>query len=811
MRTGLICITLFLLLFTVVSFAANTSYTIKQGDTLYDIAKRHNTSVSKIKQLNNFESNNLKIGSSILIPSNIVTYKIKSGDTLGSVAQKYGLSSSKEIIDFNGLDSSFVRVGQTIRIPSTATSKPVAAKPATVPTKNIVVKKEKKILNSSYTVTGGDSLYSIAIKHGTTVDSIKELNNLENNNLKIGQELRITKQAPAQKAVAKKTVIEKEVVKEVVVQETGPTNIYKVKSGDTISQIAEMHGVLTKDLKAHNNLESNNLKIGQLLTIPSATHSIVIVEKPKSFDPEIKPVEVKPVTVAKSTGIKLPAAVKPEQPKEQLSFPVNSEPVVQVVDVGPEPEDRYHVVEAGDTLGHIAVKYNLESSKTIIEANDLGKTNLKIGQKLLIPSDNTTVVAKSKIVTPAVSNQKNKKIPKPAVEKKIHTDTYTGSYRVRSGDTVSQIAEKFDIKTSDLKRANKLKNNNIRVGQKLSVPRTTSNLVTKSSKKDQVYIVRKGDTLNAIANKFNVKVKTLKKYNNLKTSRLDIGDRIRVPDSSLIVTKSGDIQYKVVKGDSLLKIANNFNVSVRSLKSANGLNSNNIHVGDKLIIPPTSTIKRSSGTSVAKSSKKSKNATIINYRVRGGDTLSSIARKHNSSVTKIKQANNLMGNSIYSGQKLKVPSKLYASTSKKSTKKKKSFTNEAELKDELINVAKRYLGAPYKFGGTSTKTGIDCSAYVNKVFKSFDVNLPRTARGIYKKGNHVSKSKLQKGDLVFFRTYAKFPSHVGIYMGDGTFIHASSAKKKVIITNFQGKYYQKRYIGAKRIKIKDSYAKNLNK
>jgi cell wall-associated NlpC family hydrolase len=170
-----------------------------------------------------------------------------------------------------------------------------------------------------------------------------------------------------------------------------------------------------------------------------------------------------------------------------------------------------------------------------------------------------------------------------------------------------------------------------------------------------------------------------------------------------------------------------------------------------------------------------------------------------------------MGSSIYSGQKLKVPSNIYASTSSKSVKTRNSFTNESELKDELIKVAKKYLGAPYKFGGTSTKTGIDCSAYVNKVFKSFDVYLPRTARGIYKKGNHVSKSKLQKGDLVFFRTYAKFPSHVGIYMGNGNFIHASSAKKKVIITKLSGNYYQKRYIGAKRIKIIDSYAKNINK
>ena len=793
MRTGLVSITLFLLFFTVVSFAANTTYTIQQGDTLYDIAKKHNTSVSKIKQANNIQSNNLKIGSSILIPSNIVTYKIKSGDTLGSIAQKYGLSSSKEIVEFNGLKSSFVKVGQTIRIPST----PTTAKPTAGPTKDIVVKKEKKILKSSHTVKKGDSLYSIAIKNGTTVDSIKELNNLENNNLQIGQELRLTKQSAAQKKIVKETVKEK------VVQVTGPNNIYKVKSGDTISQIAENHGVLTKDLKAHNNLDNNNLKIGQLLTIPSATHSIVIVEKPKNFEPAVKP-----VIVAKSSGIKLPEVVQPEQPKEQLSFPTYTEPAA-----APKNENKYHVVEAGETLGHIAVKYNLESSKTIIKANNLQKTNLYIGQQLLIPSKDNTAVAKSEAVTQEKSNQKNKKIPTRAVKKQIHTDTYTGSYRVRNGDTVSQIAEKFNVRTADLKKANGLTNNNIRIGQKLAVPRTTSNLVAKSSKKDRVYTVRKGDTLVAIANKFNINVRTLKQYNNLKSSRLDIGDKIRVPDSSLTVTKSGDIQYKVAKGDSLLKIANNFNVSVRSLKSANGLNSNSIYVGDKLIIPPTSTIKRSSksSTKVAKSSRKSKNATIINYRVRGGDTLSSIARKHNSSVTKIKQANNLMGNSIYSGQKLKVPSQLYASTSKKSKKTRKTFTNEAELKNELIKVAKKYLGAPYKFGGTSTKTGIDCSAYVNKVFKSFDVNLPRTARGIYKKGNYVSKSKLQKGDLVFFRTYAKFPSHVGIYMGDGNFIHASSAKKKVIITNFQGKYYQKRYIGAKRIKIKDSYAKNFKK
>ena len=117
-------------------------------------------------------------------------------------------------------------------------------------------------------------------------------------------------------------------------------------------------------------------------------------------------------------------------------------------------------------------------------------------------------------------------------------------------------------------------------------------------------------------------------------------------------------------------------------------------------------------------------------------------------------------------------------------------------------MAKQYLGAPYKFGGYSFKTGIDCSGYVKKIFSKFNVELPRTARDIYyNTGTRVAKSQLQTGDLVFFRTYASYPSHVGIYMGNGQFIHASSGARKVSITSLNKKYYTKRYIGAKRIQL----------
>jgi len=120
---------------------------------------------------------------------------------------------------------------------------------------------------------------------------------------------------------------------------------------------------------------------------------------------------------------------------------------------------------------------------------------------------------------------------------------------------------------------------------------------------------------------------------------------------------------------------------------------------------------------------------------------------------------------------------------------------------------KKYLGAPYKFGGNSFTTGIDCSGYVRKVFSSFNVTLPRTARDIfYKSGHQVSKKKLDTGDLVFFQTYAKYPSHVGIYIGNGNneFIHASSASRMVTIDTMNKRYYRQRYLGAKRINLKSA-------
>jgi cell wall-associated NlpC family hydrolase len=114
----------------------------------------------------------------------------------------------------------------------------------------------------------------------------------------------------------------------------------------------------------------------------------------------------------------------------------------------------------------------------------------------------------------------------------------------------------------------------------------------------------------------------------------------------------------------------------------------------------------------------------------------------------------------------------------------------------VINIANKYIGTPYKFGGTTPK-GFDCSGFVGYSYKKTGKNLPRTTGDMYKKGKKVAKKSLKKGDLVFFTTYKKGASHVGIYIGGNKFIHSSS--KGVKVDKLSNTYWKANYYGAKRL------------
>jgi cell wall-associated NlpC family hydrolase len=125
----------------------------------------------------------------------------------------------------------------------------------------------------------------------------------------------------------------------------------------------------------------------------------------------------------------------------------------------------------------------------------------------------------------------------------------------------------------------------------------------------------------------------------------------------------------------------------------------------------------------------------------------------------------------------------------------------AELAEEALpleEAALRLVGTRYRFGGSSIK-GLDCSAFVQRVYSDLNISLPRTAREQFGIGTEIPPDEVRKGDLVFFQTYARYPSHVAIYLGDNRMIHASSAKRRVVISNMDTPYYRSRFLGARRL------------
>jgi cell wall-associated NlpC family hydrolase len=115
----------------------------------------------------------------------------------------------------------------------------------------------------------------------------------------------------------------------------------------------------------------------------------------------------------------------------------------------------------------------------------------------------------------------------------------------------------------------------------------------------------------------------------------------------------------------------------------------------------------------------------------------------------------------------------------------------------IAQSALRFIGVPYVFGGTSTG-GFDCSGYTQHVFAMMGLHIPRTADAQYYAGSRVTKSNMVPGDLVFFQTYEPGPSHVGIYLGNGRFVHASSSHG-VMVSSLSDSYWSVRYLGAKRL------------
>ena len=312
--------------------------------------------------------------------------------------------------------------------------------------------------------------------------------------------------------------------------------------------------------------------------------------------------------------------------------------------------------------------------------------------------------------------------------------------------------------------------------------------------------------------------------------------------------------YTVVRHDTLYSIARHFSVTVADLARANNLpNTSDIHVGEVLVIPDPGALRPivfaptapPSSTPVSGESDSLVPKTLIwpqpagaaqVYVVQVGDTLYHIAVTHGVTVAALENANHLgISTTLHIGQALVIPGTA-ASAPPPVADAQSSRPFGPALGDTLAPAAGvdtpvtlvppdsgsagppvvrgslqsslvtrhvtaealQYLGTPYAWGGT-TRAGVDCSGLVWAIYSPYVPDLPRVSYDQWGFGTPVDMTALEPGDLVFFNTDGTGASHVGIYIGDGRFVHPSAASARVVVDELDEPYFLSHYLGARRV------------
>ena len=253
----------------------------------------------------------------------------------------------------------------------------------------------------------------------------------------------------------------------------------------------------------------------------------------------------------------------------------------------------YYVVQNGDSLWKIANKYGITVNE-LKSLNGLTSNNLTVGQILEVPGSSSSA---------------------------------SGTYTVKSGDSLWKIANEYGLTVAELKSLNGLTSDNLSIGQVLKV----SNSSGSSNSSSNTYTVKSGDSLWKIANQYGVTVNELKSLNDLTSDILSIGQVLQIPSSSS--SNNSGSTYTVKAGDSLWNIANKYGITVDELKNLNNLTSNTLSIGQILKVP-------SGGNT---------------YTVKSGDSLWSIANRYGTTVDTLKSLNGLTSNTLSIGQVLRLP------------------------------------------------------------------------------------------------------------------------------------------------------------
>ena len=394
------------------------------------------------------------------------------------------------------------------------------------------------------------------------------------------------------------------------------TGRYKIARGDTLGGIARRFGVSVAQLRSWNGLPNTRIRAGRYLIV-----------RPNGVGAPA------PATVASNGSYK---------------------------------------VRGGDTLGNLARRFGTTVNQ-LKSWNGLTNSRINIGQQLRVPGAKVTPAPQAQAPSAAAAIQ-----PTPAMPSNSPAGA-PGQYRIRSGDTLGGIADRFGVTAADLRSWNGIRGSRIRAGKFLTVRPLRPGQPAGPAPAAQApaadnarrYTIRSGDTLEVIARRHGATVDQLKQWNNLRTSRIRSGSSLIVgtgasrPTSSAPTrtasTQAGPEQrYRVRSGDTLGGIADRYGVSAGNLRQWNGIRGSTIHPGDSLIVKPGSRAAASTPAAPAKTAapRAVSASNPGQYTIRPGDTLGGIASRFGVSASELRAWNGIRGSRIRAGATLqtKTPS-----------------------------------------------------------------------------------------------------------------------------------------------------------
>lgn len=485
----------------------------------------------------------------VALAQEFIDYEIQKGDCLWSIAKQFQLSI-QDIARTNNLDiKETLHPGLCLKIPNSEAENNLLKEP----TSTVI-----------HTVQKGESLWEIAQQYHLSLEQLSEVNKLKQpNSLHIGQEVKIPiadnnmfqgsasvatdgqeplvfqKEKSDLKDISASLNLEfKESIKEID---------YVVKPGENLWTIAQNYQVSLKEISQANNLENESrLTIGQIIKIPLWDKNIDDREK----------------------------AIQKEEKKSESSY-------VE------------HIVLYGETISTIAQKYHIPI-ETVCQLNQISTRDY------IYPGQRIKIRVNEQVSSALASLPEGEKIENNIQSYQEISETETVYYTVKPGDTLCGIAQKYAVSVEGIVAVNYLTNKNIlSVGQKLQIPAIGA--IGGNNIKTNVieYTIAKGDTLSSIAQKFNIRMYDIMSLNELQNvNRLSVGQKLNIPASAsaaeqassstsvVKTTERKDIVYHVQKGDTLWRIAQQYEVSLKSITSANSISENSrLSVGQKLIIP----------------------------------------------------------------------------------------------------------------------------------------------------------------------------------------------------------------------------------